>query len=111
MDTSTNTPPALNPKRLRWWIFSCIAFVVIAPLVSTIIGLKTHAPPLSFDGTKRTEFPGRIVCIQTYIWQGLELNVCLDIIRSHPHRGRSENWDHDLGLDNPWRTEIALLKG
>jgi hypothetical protein len=63
--TLVDLPPGLDPKRLRWWIFCCIAFVVIAPSVSTIIGLKIHAGQLSYDGTMRDDFTGRIVCILT----------------------------------------------
>jgi hypothetical protein len=50
-----------DPKRLRWWIFSCIAFVIIAPTVSTIIGLKVHAGDLEYEGAKDTGFSGKTV--------------------------------------------------
>ena len=63
--TLVDTPPALGPKRLRLWIFCCLAFIVIAPTVSTIIGIKIHAGQLSFDGSKQSSsYPGRTVRIQ-----------------------------------------------
>jgi len=101
-----------DPKRLRWWIFSCIAFVIIAPTVSTIIGLKVHAGDLEYYGAKDTGFSGRTVCTKSSVPSILLLRVFrLDLIRSCPYCSWPEGRNHDHGLDDRRRKELTLLKG
>ena len=75
-----------DPKRLRWWIFSCIAFVIIAPAISTIIGLKLHGGDLKYEGAKDTGFSGRTVSIKSSVFLILLTVFCLDLIQSCPYR-------------------------
>ncbi len=76
------SPPS-DAKRLRRWIFSCIAFVIIAPTVSTIIGLKVHAGDLKYEGAKDTGYSGRVV--------NIKISLCsLTVVNSLPSRSHSK---------------------
>lgn len=81
-----DTQAELGPKRLRLWIFCCLAFIVIAPTVSTIIGIKIHAGQLSFDGSQQASYSGRTVRIRTL----LNSRVLNNLSRSHSKRFSSQ---------------------
>lgn len=52
----------LSVLRLRLWLATCVAFAILAPLVSIIMGVTLHARDMHYPGDEGLDvFPGRTV--------------------------------------------------
>jgi hypothetical protein len=52
----------LSVLRLRLWLATCVAFTILAPLVSIIMGVTLHARDMRYPGDEGLDvFPGRTV--------------------------------------------------
>ncbi|TFK29099.1 hypothetical protein FA15DRAFT_700379 [Coprinopsis marcescibilis] len=52
----------MSVNRLRWWIGMCVAFVVLAPVISVAMGMTLHARDMQYPGPPQSaEFQGRTV--------------------------------------------------
>ena len=56
----TGTPARNHRAIIRWWIVSCISFLVYTPLVSVLLGLHPHSRDFQYLDNNFT-FPGRTV--------------------------------------------------
>lgn len=59
------TPPTkpLSPLRLKLWLGMCIAFTILAPVISIVLGVTAHSREMSYPGTDAPPFDGRTVSL------------------------------------------------
>lgn len=64
-------PKLLGRIRLRLWLATCLAFVILAPLISIIMGVTLHAKEMRYPGGEGLNvFSGRTVRCPLWIWSG-----------------------------------------
>ena len=49
---------------VRWWIFACLSFLILSPVVSVLLGLNLHARDFQYLDNKST-FDGRTVTLSS----------------------------------------------
>ncbi|TFK29101.1 hypothetical protein FA15DRAFT_700381 [Coprinopsis marcescibilis] len=59
----------MSISRLRWWLGTCVAFAVLAPVISVTMGMTLHATDMQYPAPPPSaEFPGRTVRAVAGYW-------------------------------------------
>jgi hypothetical protein len=61
-------PKPMSVLRIRLWIAFCVAFFVLAPVVSILLGVSLHAKDMHYDQLERPEYDGRTVRIDRALY-------------------------------------------
>ncbi|RXW22275.1 hypothetical protein EST38_g3568 [Candolleomyces aberdarensis] len=69
-------PKRLSPTRVKWWLAVCVAFTILAPVISIIMGWTLHAKEMAYPG------PGDIP-----LFQGRTINFEVVLISADPKAG------------------------
>ncbi|PPQ76171.1 hypothetical protein CVT24_006597 [Panaeolus cyanescens] len=51
-------------KHLRWWIISCVVFLISAPILSIMLGLNLHTRDFEYKKKPSVSFEGRTLLMQ-----------------------------------------------
>ncbi|KAF9054820.1 hypothetical protein BJ165DRAFT_1440935 [Panaeolus papilionaceus] len=51
-------------KHLRWWIISCVVFLISAPILSIMLGLNLHTRDFEYKNPANSNFNGRTLLMQ-----------------------------------------------
>ncbi|KAH6911934.1 hypothetical protein BKA70DRAFT_1098864 [Coprinopsis sp. MPI-PUGE-AT-0042] len=57
----------MSVLRIRLWIAFCVAFFVLAPVVSILLGVNLHARDMQYIQLDRPDFPGRTVAFEVVL--------------------------------------------